>query len=176
MGRTDYCSYPEEAEEVPSIGTYTSPNTELIISMTPDVIFASDYIDDSIRSQVEGAGAKVIVFAASDLEGVEQNILTAGQVLNLNGEAKEITDGMEAEMAQLQEILSANTEEKSRVYRSGRILQRRRRLSSGQYAGGYRRPECGGGHRGNVAAAFRGKDQSRAIRTSIFPCTPRRRS
>ena len=93
--------------------------------MTPDVIFASEYIDDSIRSQVEGAGAKVIVFAASDLEGVEQNILTAGQVLNLNGEAKEITDGMEAEMAQLQEILSANTEEKSRVYRSGRILQRR---------------------------------------------------
>ena len=113
VGRTDYCSYPEEAAEVPSIGTYTSPNTELIISMTPDVIFASDYIDDSIRSQVEGAGAKVIVFAASDLEGVEQNILTAGQVLNLNGEAKEITDGMEAEMAQLQEILSANTEEKS---------------------------------------------------------------
>ena len=25
VGRTDNCSYPEEAEEVPSIGTYTSP-------------------------------------------------------------------------------------------------------------------------------------------------------
>ena len=113
VGRTDYCSYPEEAAEVPSIGTYTSPNTELIISMEPDVIFASDYMDDSIRSQVENAGAKVIVFAASDLEGVEKNILTAGQVLNLNREAKEITDSMEAEMEELQGILAGKTEEKS---------------------------------------------------------------
>ena len=113
VGRTDYCSYPPEAAEVPSIGTYTSPNTELIISMDPDVVFASDYIDDAIRSQVESAGAKVVVFAASDLEGVEQNILTAGQVLNQNEEAQAVVDGMEAEMAELEEILSAKTEEKS---------------------------------------------------------------
>ena len=113
VGRTDYCSYPEEAAEVPSIGTYTSPNMELIISMEPDVIFASDYIDDSIRSQVENAGAKVIVFAGNDLESVEQNILTAGQVMNLNQEAEEITAGMEAQMEELQEILSKKTEEKS---------------------------------------------------------------
>ena len=111
VGRTDYCSYPEEAQEVPTIGSYASPNTELIISMTPDVIFASDYIDDSIRSQVENAGAKVIVFSANDIESVEQNILTAGQVLNLNEEAKEITDGMEADLADLQETLSNREEE-----------------------------------------------------------------
>lgn len=113
VGRTDYCNYPEEAADVPSIGTYTSPNTELIISMTPDVIFASDSIDEAIRSQVENAGASVIVFSANNIESVEQDILTAGQVLNLNEKAREITAGMEAEMDGLQEILSANTEEKS---------------------------------------------------------------
>ena len=32
VGRTDYCSYPEEGGRgCPSIGTYTSPNMELII-------------------------------------------------------------------------------------------------------------------------------------------------
>ncbi len=113
VGRTDYCNYPPEAADVPSIGTYTSPNTELVISMEPDVIFASDYIDDSIRSQVEEAGAKVIVFAASDLEGVEKNIQLAGQVLNRNEEAAALVEGMEAEMAELEEILSAGHEEKS---------------------------------------------------------------
>ncbi len=113
VGRTDYCNYPPEAAEVPSIGTYTSPNTEQIISMEPDVVFASDYIDDAIRSQVEGAGAQVIVFAATDMETVEQNILLAGQVLNQNEEAQAVVDGMEAEMAELEEILAANTEEKS---------------------------------------------------------------
>ena len=113
VGRTDYCNYPEEAADVPSIGTYTSPNTELIISMTPDVIFASDSIDEAIRSQVENAGASVIVFSANNIESVEQDILTAGQVLNLNEKAREITAGMEAEMDGLQEILSANTEERN---------------------------------------------------------------
>lgn len=112
-GRTDYCNYPEEAQAVPSVGSYTSPNTELIISMSPDVIFASDYIDDAIRSQVESAGAKVVVFAANDMESVEQDILTAGQILNRNQEAEEITQGMEEKMAGLQEILSSNTEKKS---------------------------------------------------------------
>ena len=113
VGRTDYCSYPEEAAEVESVGSYSSPNAELIISLEPDVIFVSDYIDDSVRSQVEDAGAVVIVFAANDIESVQQNILTAGQVLNLNAQAAEVVDEMEAELAELQEILSANTEEKS---------------------------------------------------------------
>lgn len=98
---------------MPSVGSYSSPNTELIISMDADVIFASDYMDDSIRSQVENAGAKVIIFAANDMESVESDILTAGQVLNRNDKAKEITDNMEKEMTDLREILSANTEEKS---------------------------------------------------------------
>ena len=112
-GRTDYCSYPEEAAAVDSIGTYSSPNTELIISMEPDVIFAADYIDDSIRSQVEAAGAKVVVFSATTIEAVEKDIQLAGQVLNLNEESQAIVDGMEADLKEIQETLPANTETKS---------------------------------------------------------------
>ena len=113
VGRTDYCTYPEEAAEVDSIGSYTSPNTELIISLSPDVIFASDYIDDAVREQVENAGAKVIVFTANDLESVEQDILTAGQVLNQNQEAVDLVNGMESDMEEIQGILAAKTEAKS---------------------------------------------------------------
>ena len=113
VGRTDYCTYPEEAAEVDSIGSYTSPNTELIISLSPDVIFASDYIDDAVREQVENAGAKVIVFTANDLESVEQDILTAGQVLNQNQEAVDLVNGMGSDMEEIQGILAAKTEAKS---------------------------------------------------------------
>ena len=62
VGRTDYCSYPEEASQVESIGTYTDPNTELIIAREPEVVFVSDYLDDAIRTQLEAAGIKVVVF------------------------------------------------------------------------------------------------------------------
>lgn len=101
-GRTDYCSYPAEAADVPSIGTYTSPNTELIISMEPDVIFASDYMDDSIRKQVEAAGAKVVVFSANSVESVLDAILQAGKILNLNENAQALVDSMNADLEDLQ--------------------------------------------------------------------------
>lgn len=103
IGRTDYCSFPEEASEVASIGTYTSPNTELIISLEPDVVFASDYIDDSIRQQVEAAGAKVVVFSADSVEGVQDLIIQAGEILNLNGNAEELVDSMNAKLKKIQE-------------------------------------------------------------------------
>lgn len=112
-GRTDYCSYPEEASEVESIGTYTSPNTELILSMEPDVIFASDYIDDSIKEQVESTGAKTVVFSANSVEEVKTVILQAGQILNVNEKARELTDSMDAELKELQVTLSSVKEKKS---------------------------------------------------------------
>ena len=113
VGRTDYCSYPEEAAEVESVGTYTAPNTELIISLSPDVVFASDYIDDAVRDQVEEAGAKVVVFSANDVKSVEKNIETAGQILNLNEKAQELTESMTAELEELKDVIAEGGAEKS---------------------------------------------------------------
>lgn len=113
VGRTDYCSYPEKAAEVESVGTYTAPNTELIISLSPDVVFASDYIDDAVRDQVEEAGAKVVVFSANDVKSVEKNIETAGQILNLNDKAQELTESMTAELEELKAVIAEGSAEKS---------------------------------------------------------------
>lgn len=112
-GRTDYCNYPQEAAEVDSIGSYSSPNMELIISKTPDVVFASDYIDDSIRAQLEENGAKVVVFAGSDVSSVQNDIMIAGQIMNCNEEAEKVTSAMSEELAELQEIVSGVQEPKS---------------------------------------------------------------
>lgn len=114
-GRTDYCSYPAEAAQIESIGTYTSPNTELIISMEPDIIFASDYMDDSIRQQVEAVGAKVIVFAANDYSSIKNVILLAGQALDLNENAAQVVSSMDTELAELKESV-ASVQEKKTVF------------------------------------------------------------
>ena len=85
VGRTDYCSYPEEAAQVESIGTFRTPNVELILSREPDVIFASDYMEDSVKQQVEATGAKVIIVSSNSIAETRDVILLAGQVLDLNG-------------------------------------------------------------------------------------------
>lgn len=113
VGRTDYCSYPEEASSVESIGTYTDPNTELIISREPDVVFVSDYLDDAVKTQLEAVGIQVIFFSANSVEASEADILLAGQVMNLSKEAQEVVDGMEKDLAKIQEITAGAKEKKS---------------------------------------------------------------
>ncbi len=112
-GRTDYCSYPEEAAKVESIGTYSDPNTELIISMEPDVVFATDYVDDGIREQVEATGAKVVVYTAANVDAVLDTILQMGLILNLNENAAELVDSMRADLEEVQQITASHPEEKS---------------------------------------------------------------
>ncbi len=112
-GRTDYCDYPAEAAEVPSVGSYSDPNMELIIAQSPDVVFASDYIDDSIRSQLEELGANVIVFSANDVNGTERDIELAGQIMNCSDQAKEITRTMTSTLDALKETIADEAGTKS---------------------------------------------------------------
>lgn len=97
VGRTDYCTYPKEAQAVESIGNYWTPNAELIISKDPDVIF-TEYLEDSIKQQIEAAGTKVVTYTANSIQETEDLILLMGQVLNLDENAKALVDSMEKDL------------------------------------------------------------------------------
>lgn len=112
-GRTDYCTYPEEAQQVESVGTYTSPNTELIIAMEPEVLFASDYMEESIREQVEAAGAQVIVVSANSVQSVQDVILQMGQVLNLNENAEKLVTSMKEDLKELKDSIASEGKQKT---------------------------------------------------------------
>lgn len=113
VGRTDYCNYPKEVSDIQSIGSYSEPNVELIVSLSPDVVFASDYIDDSVRQQIEQTGAKVIVFSANSVDTVKNAITVTGEVLNESETAKKVTDEMTSELKELQAEIAKNKKEVS---------------------------------------------------------------
>lgn len=112
-GRTDYCSYPEDALSISSIGTYASPNLELIIEAEPQIVFASDYIDPSIAEQLKSAGIQIFIFSANTLEAVKTDILNAGAIVNQNRKAREITEDMEKQLAEILEKTKENAGTKS---------------------------------------------------------------
>ena len=56
IGRTDWCNYPEEALDIPSIGTLQEPNLEIIISMQPDLVIGSTHISQETVSSLENLG------------------------------------------------------------------------------------------------------------------------
>lgn len=122
-GRTDYCNYPAEASEVDSIGDYSNPNMELILSKSPDLVVASGYIDDSIRQQLEENEIVVYVTTGNDcsLETVENDITTLGRLVGHEEEAVEVVEGMEQDWKELREKLDVITEEKTAVVDIGNL-------------------------------------------------------
>lgn len=112
-GRTEYCNYPEEAQDVDAIGTYAEPNMELILSKSPDLVIATGYIDDSIRQQLEENGTAVFITNANDLETAEKDIETIGKLIGYETEAAEVTADMEKEWEALSVQLEDVSETKS---------------------------------------------------------------
>lgn len=122
-GRTDYCNYPEEALEVESVGDYSSPNMELILSKSPDLVVASGYIDDSIRQQLEENEIAVYVTTGNNcsLETVKNDIETLGRLVGHEEEAFEVTAKMEQEWEELSGRLESISEEKTAVVDIGSL-------------------------------------------------------
>ena len=60
VGRTDYCNYPLEAENLPSIGTLYNPSLEKILSLEPDLVISSTFINDQLRASLIKAGIEVL--------------------------------------------------------------------------------------------------------------------
>ncbi len=99
---TDYCNYPPEAEDKPTIGGYTTVNVERVISMDPDLVVASH---GNGRQVVETLKRYVIVYALNpqDLEDVKHNIRVLGEIADKEENASEITQMMEDKVEKVRE-------------------------------------------------------------------------
>ncbi|MEI6131651.1 MAG: ABC transporter substrate-binding protein [Bacillota bacterium] len=95
VGRTDYCDFPATAKTVPSVGEVVNPNVETIVSMKPDVIFASSMTKADIISKLRQL--KFVVYMEDDLKGIEgayQSINDLGQILNAKGTSDQVVTSM----------------------------------------------------------------------------------
>lgn len=81
VGVTDFCNYPEEAKGKPSVGWLISPDVEKIISLKPDLVFATaegnrpDIVDTLDRVNI-----KVYVLSPHNLEDIIREIISVGNI------------------------------------------------------------------------------------------------
>lgn len=109
VGRTDYCDYPEAALQIDSIGTFSSPNMELIIEKMPQYVISSDFIDENIKSQLEAIGTTVYVVKASNVAEIEDSIQKIGDMLGLSQNAQAVVAGMKETSEQIAELKEPET-------------------------------------------------------------------
>lgn len=116
IARTDYCNYPEEVSELPSIGTLYEPDMEAILAMEPDLVVASTHISDEVMKQLTDAGIAVMyLYEEHEIKGVYTMIDMLGIAVNRQDEAAAVVDEMKDKIDGVKEAL-ADLEEQSSVY------------------------------------------------------------
>ena len=96
VGRGEYCDYPAEVLDVPSVQSGYDTNIEQIIALEPQVLLMSTMAQtDEQVQQLEAAGVRVVVSDAQDIEGTYTAISMIGELVGRQAEAASIVESMQ---------------------------------------------------------------------------------
>ncbi len=114
---TDYCDYPPEAKEKPSVGSYSTPSIEEIVAQTPDLVLATSIHEKKIIPQLEEQGLTVLALDPSNLSEVMAAITLIGRVTGKEAEAAGVVAGMQVRVkAVTDKTDSLPAEQRPRVF------------------------------------------------------------
>jgi len=115
VGRTDYCTFPQEALALPSIGTLYNPSLEKLVSLQPDLAIASAFVSDELLLALESAGIEVLSLKLQEnFSGTYTLIREIAQKVDRVKEGELIILAMQNKVRDTVE--QARTMEKKRVY------------------------------------------------------------
>lgn len=100
-GVSDYCDYPPEAKNKPSVGNYFNPSLEKIVSLEPDLVLTDGH-SENVKG-LEGLGVPFFTFDPKDIAGIMKDIELLGKLTGTEKKAAEVTAGMRADIAAVAE-------------------------------------------------------------------------
>ncbi len=102
VGRGEYCDYPTEALDVPSVKSGTDLNVEEILALEPDVVLMDTMGQTTEQVEaLENAGVKVVMTKEDGIEGVYTAIELIGKVVGKNDEAAALVTDMKNTFAEV---------------------------------------------------------------------------
>lgn len=118
VGRDVLSDFPPEAEAVTDIGdTFIGLNTELIVSLQPDLVLAAEITPDEQVAQLEQLGITVYWLANPlDFEGLYANLVLVGQMTGREPEAADLAASLQARVAAVDAAVAARTQTPSVFY------------------------------------------------------------
>ena len=108
---TDFCEYPEEACQLPSIGGMLNPNMEKIVSLIPDLIIHQPG-DQRLRNNAKSVGIKTLELRMGNLDEIFGSIKKLGVALNCEEQANKLTLHLTKGIAFYQERLKGLPQKK----------------------------------------------------------------
>ncbi len=103
VGVSDYTDYPVSTKDLPSIGSYTNPSLETIVSLKPDLVVAtSDGNPPALLDRLRLMGIDVFVLDLRRWKSIQKTILELGTRYG----RKERAEEMVAEMGRVTQCLA----------------------------------------------------------------------
>ena len=100
VGVTTYDDYPYDfaawiaSGNMSSVGDFTSPNMEVIISLNPDLILASGGVQEDDVNTLRDYGYKVLVLDPTSVDGILNNIELVGNATGKQAEAAALINNL----------------------------------------------------------------------------------
>ena len=102
VGRTDFCTYPDEAKNITSIGGISNLNIEAILDRKPDLVLCGSMIPQKAVEKLEHMGVPVVcVVEKPRFEGLYENIAAIGRTIGLTQAADSLNNSIKEKAAQL---------------------------------------------------------------------------
>lgn len=103
VGVTDYCNYPPEAKQKPSIGGFSTPNIERLVAQAPDLVLATSIHQKTVIPRLEEQGITVFALASKTLDETMESIILVGKITGSMENTSEL-------IAQMQKRIKAITD------------------------------------------------------------------
>ena len=88
VGRTDFCTYPAEANQIPSIGGISNLNIESILACQPDLVISGSMVGKKATDQMDQMGTPMVcVIEKPRFDALYDNILAIGRLVGREREA-----------------------------------------------------------------------------------------
>ena len=97
VGRTDFCAYPPEVADIPSIGGISNLNIEKILSLNPDLVISGSMVGKKVTDQMDAMGTPMVcVIEKPRFEALYDNISAIGRLVGKEREADSLCNVLAA--------------------------------------------------------------------------------
>ncbi|WP_174616000.1 ABC transporter substrate-binding protein [Virgibacillus ihumii] len=115
VGVSKHDNYPKEVQDIEKVGGLEL-NIEKIIALKPDLVLADPSNNQKVLDQLRNAGIPVLLTgAATDFQGVYDNINLIGKATGAVSEAEDVITGMKDKLAKLKEKANAIKEDERKT-------------------------------------------------------------
>ena len=102
IGRTDYCDYPEEVSDIPSVGAIDNPDIEIIAELEPDVVIASSIFSEEAYNSITELGIPVVIIRdETTLEGMFDVVADVADVIGCHDEGEALVEELSSELDEI---------------------------------------------------------------------------